>query len=131
MFLGDFNLIRCPQNRNKPCGNLQLMLEFSDATKKLGIQSIPLKGQAFTWSNKQHRALLEKLDWCFITQHWSIQFFETKAKTLRRDITDHITILVSVKTKIPRPQMFRFENVWLHHDDFIVVVQDAWNQPSQ
>jgi hypothetical protein len=29
------------------------MLNFNSAISKLGVQEIPLKGQAFTWSNMQ------------------------------------------------------------------------------
>jgi hypothetical protein len=55
-------MIRYPENRNKPGGDPIRMLNFNLAISQLGLQEIPLKGQAFTWSNMQRHPLLEKLD---------------------------------------------------------------------
>jgi hypothetical protein len=41
------------------------MYLFNEDISKLGIVEIPLKGQRFTWSNKQFPPLLERLDWFF------------------------------------------------------------------
>jgi hypothetical protein len=48
IFLGDFNLIRSPENHNKVGGNIQFMLQFNASINQLGLQEIPLHGQAFT-----------------------------------------------------------------------------------
>lgn len=55
IFLGDFNLIRNLDNRNKPGGNTTLMLEFNSAISQLGILEIALRGQYYTWLNKQQQ----------------------------------------------------------------------------
>jgi exonuclease III len=68
LILGDFNLIRRPENRNKPGGNTHLMQLFNEAISELGLEEIPLSVQIYTWSNKQQNPLLEKLDWCFVSQ---------------------------------------------------------------
>ena len=38
-------------------------LIFNDIIGHLGLVELPLKGQAFTWSNMQQDPLLEQLDW--------------------------------------------------------------------
>jgi hypothetical protein len=43
IFLGDFNMIRSPENRNKPGGDPLRMLNFNLAIRQLGLQEIPLK----------------------------------------------------------------------------------------
>jgi hypothetical protein len=48
IIIGDFNMIRIPENRNKPGGDIQRMLDFNMAISQLGVQEIPLKGQAYT-----------------------------------------------------------------------------------
>jgi exonuclease III len=53
IFLCDFNMIRSPENRNKPGGDPHRMLNFHLAISQLGLQEITLKGQAYTWSNMQ------------------------------------------------------------------------------
>jgi hypothetical protein len=55
LVLGDFNI-------NKPGGDPNLMLGFNEAISKLRLVEVPLSGEAYTWSNKQHNPLLERLD---------------------------------------------------------------------
>ena len=42
MILGDFNLMRRPENRNKPGGNLAEMFMFNDTVTSLGLNEIEL-----------------------------------------------------------------------------------------
>jgi hypothetical protein len=51
MMLGDFNLIRSLDNRNRPGGNANDMLLFNDIIQHLDLVEIPLKDRAYTWSN--------------------------------------------------------------------------------
>jgi endonuclease/exonuclease/phosphatase family metal-dependent hydrolase len=91
IYLGDFNIICSSDNRNKPRANIQRMLDFNNVISQLDLQETPLKGQAFMWSNMQHRPLLEKLDWCFVSQAWSTQLLGTSAQTLARDTSHHVS----------------------------------------
>jgi hypothetical protein len=50
--LGDFNLIRKPEDRNKPGGNSKMFF-FNKFIFKLGLVEIPLQGRKFTWSKVQ------------------------------------------------------------------------------
>lgn len=59
--MGDFNLIRSPDNRNKIGGNLSEMFMFNNAISRLGLNEITLQRRKFTWSNLQLSPLLEKL----------------------------------------------------------------------
>jgi exonuclease III len=129
IFLGDFNMIRSPDNRNKPGGDHLRMMSFNLAISQLGLQEIPLKGQVYTWSNMQRHPLLEKLDWCFVSQAWSVTFPATSALSLPRGTSDHIPWMVNVQINVPKPPIFRFENYRLQLDDFHSIFQDSWNQP--
>jgi hypothetical protein len=126
IIMGDFNLIRRQENRNELGGDTNLMLGFNDAISKLGLVEVPLSGQAYSRSNKQQNPLLERLDWFFISQAWSLEFPDTKVKTLARGVSDHVPCLVTIKTDVPKPRMFRFENYWLQHNSFNSVFQQAW-----
>jgi hypothetical protein len=44
-----------------------------------------------------------------------------------RDISDHVPCLVSFKSRIPKPKIFRFENFWLELDGFMNLFQTTWN----
>jgi hypothetical protein len=65
LIVGDFNLCRSPDDRNRPGGDLSAMFLFNEAISSLGLIELPLKGRCYTWSNKQQTPLLERLDWFF------------------------------------------------------------------
>jgi len=76
LILGDFNLIRRPENRNIQGGSLMEMFI-------LMRQSVPwvsmklLCRREYTWSNKQISPLLEKLDWAFTLNSWVLSYPDT------------------------------------------------------
>jgi hypothetical protein len=107
-------------------GDINLMLQFNEANSNLDLLEVPLHGMSFTWSNKQWEPLLQRLDWFFISQEWSVVLPETQAKTMPRDISDHVPCLVSIKSNIPKPKIFRFENYWLEFEGFRNVFQNIW-----
>jgi hypothetical protein len=51
-------------------------------------------------------------------------------KTLSRDTSNHFPCLVLVSTDIPKAKVFRFENYWLLHDEFMQVLEHGWNVPT-
>jgi hypothetical protein len=102
------------------------MLQFNEAKSNLDLLEVPLHGMSFTWSNKQREPLLQRLDWFFISQEWSVVLPETQAKTMPRDISDHVPCLVSIKSNIPKPKIFIFENYWLEFEGFRNVFQIIW-----
>ena len=68
LIVGNFNLYRNPFDCNRPGADYLEMLMFNAAINTLGLVEIPLKDQHYTWSNKQHAPLLERLDW-FLPLH--------------------------------------------------------------
>jgi hypothetical protein len=58
LLVGDFNLIRWPEDRNKARGDINLMLKFNEAISNLDLVEIPLHGLSYTWSNRQREPLL-------------------------------------------------------------------------
>lgn len=101
LIVGDFNLIRSPDNRNKPGDNVQEMIKFNEAISRLRLHEIPLKCCRFTWTNKQMHPLLERLDWFFSSNAWT---------SFLPNTFDHTPCVISASTNISRPQVFRFEN---------------------
>jgi hypothetical protein len=126
LIVGDFNLIRSPNDRNKPGGNINEMLLFNEAISNLGLIEIPLKGKKFTWSNMQAAPLLQRLDWFFTSLSWTTSYPNTIAMPLAMTTFDHIPCVISFQTTIPKSQIFRFENRWLQLDGFLPLVEKAW-----
>lgn len=51
LIIGDFNLIRKPEDRNKEGGDVNEMYLFNEAIDTLGLIELPLHGRHFTWTN--------------------------------------------------------------------------------
>jgi len=98
LIVGDFNLYRNPSDRNKPGADYPDILMFNAAISALGLVEIPFKGQRFTWSNKQHPPLLERLDWFFTSPSWTISYPNTNASTLIMETSDHVPCLIDIST---------------------------------
>ena len=105
------------------------MLLFNEAISALGLVELPLYGRKFTWSNKQQSPLLERLDWFFYSISWTNNFSGTSVSTLTMETSDHVPCLVSVTTDIPKGLVFRFENYWMQHENFLQIVQHGWSIP--
>jgi endonuclease/exonuclease/phosphatase family metal-dependent hydrolase len=119
LVVGDFNLYRNPLDRNKPGADIADMLMFNEAISSLGLIELPLKGQRFTWTNKQHPPLLERLEWFFTSSNWTLSYPNTNVTTLVMETSDHVPCLINISTDIPKGCIFRFENFWLQHEDFL------------
>jgi len=120
---GDFNLIRYPKNRNKPCGDQTEMNLFNEAISDLDLVDIPFSGRNYTWSNMQNDALLVKLDWIFTSTSWTLSFPATFVQPLSKTVSDHIPYVLHIGSSIPKSKNFRFENFWVEHPGFIDTVK--------
>jgi len=109
-------------------GDIHNMMQFNEAISNLALVEIPLKGRSFTWSNMQQAPLLEKIDWVFTSESWSTKYPNTMALPLSKPVFDHCPCVISIRTSIPKPQIFIFENYWLRHHDFKDIVEENWNQ---
>lgn len=129
--MGDFNYIRYPHNRNIGQGDTQNMSKFNEAINALGLVDIPLKGRKLTWSNMQEIPLLEKLDWFFSSESWTLSYPNTLVKPLAKPISDHTPCVIQIGTNIAKSTIFRSENYWLQHQDFLGVVKRIWEEDTQ
>jgi len=129
LVVGDFNLYRNQENRNKPGGDLQEMFLFNEAISAQGWVELPFHRRKFTWTNKQDSPLLERLNWFFCSVSWSLSYPNTSAWSLTMGVSDHVPCTVHVNTSIPKGKVFRFENYWMELPQFLEVVQHGWSLP--
>ena len=127
--MGDFNFIRAPENRNKPGGSMNDMYTFNDFIRCQSLIELPIKGRSFTWSNMQLNPLLEQLDWFFTSSNWNLSYPKTMVKPLGKPVSDHIPVVVTIETNIPKSKLFRFESFWVQHTGFMNVVETSWSKP--
>jgi len=112
--IGSFSEIsifyRSVENRNRAGGNINDTLIFNDAIGQLGLVELPLKDRSYTWSNMQINPLLEQLDWFFTSINLTIDYPNTEALPLAKITSDHLPCQITIGTKIPKANVFRFEN---------------------
>lgn len=130
ILMGDFNFIRSLDNRNLPGGDVNDIFIFNEIIGHLGLLELPLKGRRFTWSNMQDIPLLEKLDWVFTSASWISLYPMTQVTPLAKTASDHVPCLISISTSIPKANIFRFENYWVHQPGFMDCVQEVWARSS-
>jgi exonuclease III len=128
LIVGDFNLIRKPENRNKPGGDVNEMLLFNEAISSLGLVELPLYGRRYTWTNKQLSPLMERLDWFFTSSSWTSSFPDTSVSTLVMQTSDHWPCNITISTTIPRGKIFRVENYWFQNPTFLPTAQQSWEE---
>lgn len=75
----------------------------------------------------QSEPLLEQLDWFFTSANWTIEYPNTEVLPLAKITSDHVPCQVSIGTKIPTANIFRFENFWAERSDFKMTVQENWS----
>lgn len=124
--MGDFNLYRSADNRNRPSGNFHDSLVFNNIISHLGLIELPIKGRSYTWSNMQTPPLLEQVDWFFTSVACTTQFPHSMVLPLARTTSDHIPCKVQIGTSVPKANIFRAENFWFNHPSFMGLVTNAW-----
>ncbi|CAN6341061.1 unnamed protein product [Urochloa humidicola] len=124
---GDFNLTRGSEENSNGNINAALTDAFNDCIHKLALIDIPLLDRLFTWSNHRSNPTLARLDRVFFNVSMSCAFPNSSLTSLPKPTFDHTPILLRMSTSIPKPNLFRFENAWLQHSDFLSSVLPAWH----
>lgn len=127
LLIGDFNLYRSIEDRNRDGANMNDIMLFNEIISEQRLQEIPLKGRNFTWSNMHEVPLLQQIDWCFTSTNWILDYPNTLLLPLSRPKSDHIPCMAQIGTCIPKAQIFRFENYWIEQPGFMDLVQGVWN----
>jgi hypothetical protein len=99
---------------------------FNDCVNDMCLIELPLLDRNFTWSNKRTIPTLERLDRVFINLCWDEHLPNTILSSLTRTTSDHVPLKIKISTTIPRSNVFRFENYWIHSLGFFDVVGTAW-----
>jgi exonuclease III len=126
---GDFNLVRDPEDKNNGVIDLNLSSAFNDSIRSLAIFELPLLDRLFTWSNKRASPILAQIDHVFFNQGWNLILPNSSLSSLPCPTSDHVPLLVTASTTIPRPTTFRFENSWLLDPLFLPTTLPSWTSP--
>ena len=73
---------------------------------------------------------LARLDRALFNTEFSSMFPNSMLTSRIHSTSDHVPLLATLSTDIPKPNIFRFENAWLKHPLFLDTTLPAWS-PSQ
>ena len=103
------------------------MMLYNNIIINHDLVEIPPKGRSFTWSNMQESPLLEKLGWIFTSANWTNDRPSTLAFPLAKISYDHVPIKIQIDSKIPKCNIFIFEEFRTELMAFVDTVQNHWN----
>lgn len=127
MAVGDYNLTRFPDDKNTSGFNRTLANKFNDFIHNLALIELPLLDRLYTWSNKRDSPTLARLDRAFVNMVFSFGFPNTNLSSRVGTTSDHIPLLVSIPTALPKTHLFQFENAWLKSPNFLPSILPAWS----
>lgn len=88
----------------------------------------------FTWNNKRggEAQVASKLDRFLLSEELMLTNREITASVLPFGGSDHWPIQLEIKgIDSPRNRPFRFENIWLSHQNFISNIEKWWSEDLQ
>ena len=131
LMIGDFNEVLSDDDKfGGNHVNLNRALEFKDCLDKCNMVDLGFTGPKFTWTNRRpiSSLILERIDRCFANPVWRILYPEALVTHLPRTFSDHCPVLIELcRARVNHQNKpFRFQTMWLFHQDFPRVVQQAW-----
>ncbi|XP_023883345.1 uncharacterized protein LOC111995659 [Quercus suber] len=129
--IGDFNEVLLEEEKsggNPVCmRRVRAIKECMDACH---VMDLGFSGPKFTWSNKRETGdLIQcRLDRCWANPSWKDLYSEANVTHLARINSDHCPMVLNLNPNLgnvsDRP--FRFQSIWLNHEEFPTVVRTAW-----
>ncbi|CAL8164027.1 unnamed protein product [Prunus armeniaca] len=87
-------------------------------------------GPKFTWNNKR---VYTRLDRAICNMQWRRLFPEANVQHLPRTTSDHNPIKIKLSSRFvvsPHLRPFRFEAMWMQHEQFNEFISDVWGQAA-
>lgn len=126
--IGDFNLTRSSEDKNIANFDHRLADKFNVAISSLALIELPLLDRLYTWSNKHAVPTLARLDRVFMNGEFAQLFPNVVLNSRIVATSDHIPLILTTPTSIPKMFRFHFENAWLKHSSFLPSVLPAWSK---
>jgi hypothetical protein len=127
VFLGDFNLIRGPQDKNNSNVNWPLVNAFNDVITRMAHREVACIGARFTWSNRRRSPIRCVLDRALVALEWESQFPCLSLRASTSLGSDHTPLVFDTGSVVPRrPSWFFFETSWFDIPGFKEMVAARW-----
>ncbi|XP_071735458.1 uncharacterized protein [Rutidosis leptorrhynchoides] len=126
LLCGDFNEVRDENERFNNVFIPSRANRFNSFIKNNGLVEIPLGGRRFT-RVCDNGLKLSKLDRFLVSENFLNLWEDLSAIVLDRKFSDHCPIVLRDKIVDFGPKPFRFFDEWLHMEEAISLIKDAWN----
>lgn len=126
LIYGDFNTTLQQQDKNSNTTNSRWPAAFADLILQLGLIDLPMAERRYTWSNTRVVPSLAKLYRFLLSIEWITIYLASTQRTLPNTNSDHNPIIYEARTSIKKTKIFRFENLWLKSEEFVIFVKQHW-----
>ena len=129
--MGDFNDDTCEEKKYRGNGICRRkVMEYTGCMDYYNLIDLGFSGTKYTWTNKRDIGDLiqQRLDRVWANSSWKVAFPEALVKHLARNNSDHCPLLLSLDSPHVSNGVkpFRFQPIWLSHEEFPSVVREAW-----
>lgn len=126
--LGDYNQILDPPENSSGSSRISSgIADFRDCVEYAGLFDLSIKGNAFTWWNKQVVSpIAKKLDRILINDLWQLKFPVSYAHFGSPDFSDHSPRCLVLTERVKSKKHFMVSHFPFHHPDFIPRVAMNW-----
>jgi exonuclease III len=108
--LGDFNMIRRKNEKNKGPINSRLMRLFNNSIDSLQLMELDLHGRLFTWSNEQNDPTMSRIDRFLATTEWHDLYPTADLQAFCTLTSDHCPLIMQGYSSYDFYKGFRFES---------------------
>ena len=129
--MGDFNDVTKAEEKFGGNGiNIRRVNAYNECMDFCNLIDLGFSGLKFTWSNCRDlpNLIQQRLDRVWVNSGWKFLYPEAIVSHLARFNSDHCPLLLSLAPNLGQRghRPFRFQPMWLSHDDFPGIVREAW-----
>jgi hypothetical protein len=129
LLMGDFNEVRCEEERLGTVFNVLGANAFNDFILNTNLLDVRLDGFSFTWSHRS-ASKMSKLDRFLISDGFHSSFPHISGICLDRHLSDHRPILFRDVCIDYGATPFRLFHSWFDWDGFDIMVSSVWSATS-
>ncbi|XP_074315563.1 uncharacterized protein LOC141651765 [Silene latifolia] len=131
IIMGDFNnVLHMDEKIGLPVKDSETM-PFQDAIDRCGLQDMKCTGSFFTWNNKQPNStrVFSRIDRVLVNDEWLTKWHDYFAHYAPEGEYDHCPCFIRAgDTTLRQKRPFKFFNMWTGVPDFLMIVENGWNE---
>ncbi|GKV50472.1 hypothetical protein SLEP1_g57172 [Rubroshorea leprosula] len=127
LIAGDFNVVRCANEKKGKSGETTEMRAFDDFIVSTDLVDLKLVNRRFTWYRPDGSSM-SRLDRVLMSDEMCNLGREWVQQGLKRTVSDHCPIMVKTSAADWGPKPFRMFDAWQQHPQFRKAVEDKWKE---